>query len=1176
MPRSYARAVRGGDSDDDASASVDVSASNNDNSNTPVETQQTQPTQETVTMASRLRGKTRQSTTRVTNFDAEMSNQQIRQALATALVTSEVEIQIATEPLWHLRKTIGTVVTRARNTVCVKFADDDLGTIDFPLSPSMKQRFKVKELHVLRTCPLHVPLATYNSPVHPDRKSATIYVDGGARDQPGKGAAAIILKRTSEQAPDKVEVGVRAARYFEYVTSSMAEGIAMAAALKLARRLKEHENELSITVVGDSEVMYNFLVEGTRKGKDAHMIDVYDDMRTAWNAVRDVVTLARMNRRHGNPADDVANDSMNKETHLGSTDDVALFLEPTVFPPRRKVQHRVVRPRPEVEFTYDENSLPTTFEQFAAIRRLPTRGSVPGSGVELWSHCVVQHLQKVVQAPGESKETEFMRLLMLPTYFLPARASVTRVMRHMQRAEAFHLQLESGRRERSHRSEHRLSEAINRCLMEYRIRRGSRLLSSAADAPDIPHEEKVDKMKQKSLDGDFVTNIDREQVRMFSSSEVQDAIHKVNKDAANAIDGWTKDLIVQAAEVNSEIYALLADLLHWLLTAELSQFTRDCLVMSRGVGIPKPDGGVRPICVSSIFVKLLGTLCTAEDDKRPSENQYAIGTKDGAKRIVHKVKDFIQRKGKQHSAVLRFDVSNAYGTMSRTLLQKLMETADHPLRQYFRLVYGRKSHIAVFGPEGKTDFIPLGEGVKQGDATSSLLFCLGVDVALGELNKFLSDNGIYAEIYMYMDDLTICVDVEHADLVSKAAIAALNKIGFKVNEDKSKILTDMVGQFVLPRCSHEEMFIILGANIAESAAAYKQFTDNLLERQAQYFDLFKRVSLHPQAVCTLLRICGHPRIHYFCATTPPDEMKPVTEFFDQQVKAMVEQLLDPTGLTEVPAGILHDDLGFGAPHYSKYCGDIFNETKRVSLENDPRSACVPLTTRNHQSNQTDAQADAAWMFFDRANSLTGTQFSTALAIRLGVMPRKLQIHGSKCNCGYLYTTDAHDTFDHIFTCDLATPIGHSTRHNRVRDAIVTTCRLFGITVTKEPTCFTYPDGHARRPDVLLHTQPQSVAIDVSLTSCLPCGDSIKRIEKEKAELHAHAVQATDCIFYPFVMATRGFIGKRALDLIGTAKRALMPYQQRYFVRQLHHAVATAAATGRSDAVVLAVSRLRGW
>merc|ERR1711991_235444 len=71
-------------------------------------------------MASRLRGKTRQSTTRVTNFDAEMSNQQIRQALATALVTSEVEIQIATEPLWHLRKTIGTVVTRARNTVCVK------------------------------------------------------------------------------------------------------------------------------------------------------------------------------------------------------------------------------------------------------------------------------------------------------------------------------------------------------------------------------------------------------------------------------------------------------------------------------------------------------------------------------------------------------------------------------------------------------------------------------------------------------------------------------------------------------------------------------------------------------------------------------------------------------------------------------------------------------------------------------------------------------------------------------------------------------------------------------------------------------------------------------------------------------------------------------------------------
>merc|ERR1711916_280153 len=106
----------------------------------------------------------------------------------------------------------------------------------------------------------------------------------------------------------------------------------------------------------------------------------------------------------------------------------------------------------------------------------------------------------------------------------------------------------------------------------------------------------------------------------------------------------------------------------------------------------------------------------------------------------------------------------------------------------------------------------------------------------------------------------------------------------------------------------------------------------------------------------------------------------------------------------------------------------------------------------------------------------------------------------KKNCGnYVYDEDARETVDHILACDSSTPAGHTLRHNMVRDTIIHTARMYGITTTKEPTCFTYGDGHARRPDALFHTQPLGLATDVSMTSRYPCDEHIQRIEKEKPQ-----------------------------------------------------------------------------
>jgi hypothetical protein len=138
------------------------------------------------------------------------------------------------------------------------------------------------------------------------------------------------------------------------------------------------------------------------------------------------------------------------------------------------------------------------------------------------------------------------------------------------------------------------------------------------------------------------------------------ALNKCSTQAANAIDAWSRKLIEQAIEFDGEIASMLGEFLHYLLCGKHTPYFRAVINLSRGVALPKPDGsGVRPLCVSSIFLKMLGLIASERDNRKPSEAQYAIGPKDGAKRVVHKVRDFVLRN-RQHGAVCRFDISNAY------------------------------------------------------------------------------------------------------------------------------------------------------------------------------------------------------------------------------------------------------------------------------------------------------------------------------------------------------------------------------------------------------------------------------------------------------------------------------------------------------------------------------------
>lgn len=1091
-------------------------------------------------LSSQLPARTRRAQIRLSATLRQLTRGQILNQLKNTAVNNEVAVTYADPPLWHEQTFIGKIIAIDGPARLVKTASGDIHKIPFT-----NDRI-ITEVVITKQSALNVPINHCNAESI-DPSLTTIFLDGGSRPNPGPSASAIVLRSIGTDLRVTEE---NHSQYFPLATNNIAEGIALLAALRLAHRILDN-GASKINVVTDSEAAYKILL-GISKVEDPKLTPIFKIARETFLPIAGKITIATMRREHGNPADQICTAAIMKGKGEG---DANLFIDPPVLPRPVKVANKPPADTPYIPSKFE---IPADEVQFQSIHRFKVRSKVPTACIPLWTHIFRHHLQAWADAPSNAeKEEAFIRILLLPHVYLPQNAATHKIQRRMELGVPFNISHQSASNRQERQFDDRIKrqvEAINHLVDDHKLRTANRLLQTSASGDEIPFNEKVNKMKEKVVEDEFKSTIEIKSIPIISGHEIAAALKKINKQSALAIDGLSKEHLSAAIQTDPEIASMIGVLLTWVVSNPVSDKLRRIITMSRGVVLPKDDGGARPICMSGILLKLLGGICMMRDGSKPSHMQYAIGYEDGHKRVVHKVFNHID-KG---AAVVKIDCKNAFGMMPRRIIQEQLATADESLRQYFRLVYGSASNICIYGPDQNT-LIQLGDGIKQGDATSSFFFCLGLDKALFNISSACRELGIHMSIYAYMDDITICCKPEDIDRIMSIATESLIRIGLQVNRQKSKVLTDHF---------NEEPFIVLGANLNLNPVSQAAYARNVIARQEKYFALLRQLPLHPQIHFHLLRICGAPRILYQCCVTPPDTFGEVTGYFDATIKDHLKTILDPSGQVFIPEDTLHSVQGAGMPNYHMNRHTLWSATKQMALSDDPNAVRIPLTTTSELTvAHPGSQVDAHWLFYESSNKLTPAQFSTALAIKLGIHRRQDSMEGSKCNCGHIY--DNSNTHEHIFTCDMATPFGHTYRHNLVRDAITDVIRKFGITCTKEPTCFTYDDGKKHRPDVLAHTTPMKMAIDVSL---IHSGANMQNAEKEKTERHSKACGKSNTVFYPFVMFTRGTLGPKAEAFIRSISNYVQPCMQQAFIKDLQHSVATAAAKGRADALTAAVMR----
>lgn len=1061
--------------------------------------------------------------------------------------------------------------------------------------PPRDERVTIHEVVVSIPRFFGLPPIVANRPIE-QCPAQVIFADGGTQNGTSISSAGIVVRqRGTDPTPDFWDPdrdGARCAllpsdeQHAKYYVSSTNNAMELTAFIAMCRYAKKHPR-VSVGVI-DSKWVYDAIVGKPRITK-LILKKYVEDAKQAYSDVSSFLTIGHMMRHYGNPADVVVKDARRIGAALPNTDN-ELFPEPpdcSTHSARAAQMPKVDKPiRTSVDDIVQQI---TSVEEFATLYRYNARGSCPTACLNAWAAIVAQQVAAVTQAKTDvDRDRAMIGLLILPNVFLPTQKSISQIQHHMIETKPFHVDVprdanrvqpdaappaeaaDEPSPEPQERNMKRLGQAVARLAFDRKIKSAVKLLHQAANAEDIPFETKLAKLRTKFIPRcDAVAEHPLTRTASFDTVRINDVLKHMPKQAATCIDRWTPKLLLQAIAVLPTIADDIGVICAQINDDVYGPLVQDCIRMGRCVGIPKEEdkNSVRPIVLSCFFAKLTGGLVFAASRPKCSRNQFALGIKRGAERIIHQVREEF-RNGK---VVIRIDVSNAFNTAKRAHIERLLREkgAEEAMRVFFKTMYHKSAKLAVYGPHAaKIEFIDFEEGIRQGDAFSAYFFCLLMDEVIADILK------IHPHVHAraFMDDLTITADATDAEAITETVVAALRHWGFTPNPDKSKILcraedAEQLSHIPQIQIQSAGKFRVLGANITDE---YAQYNDEQQRKVDKFFTALEQVQLHPHLAFTIMRLCGNPKMIFYASTTPPEHSLRVVEGFQRRLIQTAERILD----FEIPALVQHLKHGAGLPDYVTRRQMLYENAKMMSLQGTQPVPVElvydtdPKLVGDKLAAHLEGQHTAEWLFYLPPNSaghLNPMEFKLAMAIRCHTLPKTtLRALARQCNCGFMMRTP-EDIIDHVLVCNKASFFTKATRHNLVKYGIVEVLRRYALHAIVEPNMYVYPPGEAhRRPDItVMATPPLATDIVVVQQHGLIVGQNAEKEAAVKNATHAEAVGKFGHQFIPIAMETHGFKDKSCYDWVNRIRSFVQPHLADRIRDDLHQAMACALAKSRA-------------
>ena len=334
----------------------------------------------------------------------------------------------------------------------------------------------------------------------------------------------------------------------------------------------------------------------------------------------------------------------------------------------------------------------------------------------------------------------------------------------------------------------------------------------------------------------------------------------------------------------------------------------------------KPDGDVRPVCVTGILRKLAsGTLLSQFKEgivQRFEESHQYGASKDGNVKVFHAIKTLLEAD--PTLAAVSMDCRNAFNCVSRFAVLKGLRTICPQLIPFFCDIYARCNKVRFSRSDLEGIFhtdVSNKEGVQQGCTFGSILFCIATLETIERMRfEFCADGS--ARVFCICDDVYI---VAKPLLAMKMAAWYEREIGLgdhtatspgpalSINRSKSHVyspmalpesprgVTDVYADYVVH--TPDEGIKVLGGYIGADAWVIKRLGAHTQELIGRFWrlELLSRADLF--IVQQLVPMCYISRFSHLLRYHAPSLIVEAAREFDALTMALMEVFFKIEALT---------------------------------------------------------------------------------------------------------------------------------------------------------------------------------------------------------------------------------------------------------------------------------------
>ena len=248
--------------------------------------------------------------------------------------------------------------------------------------------------------------------------------------------------------------------------------------------------------------------------------------------------------------------------------------------------------------------------------------------------------------------------------------------------------------------------------------------------------------------------------QIFSTKELIDACRRRDPAKAPGPCGLSFLHMRTLFAVDDSLATKLTAYLNLIVADRLDEVSRNLVVASRCVAVPKPKGGVRPIAVGCSLLRLVqaASLSKQRDAiiKYLYPLQYGVGVRSGLELMTHTIKAHLELN--PGHLVIASDAENAFNSWDRGKLWPVLDEHLPALSNLTRFSYAKPSVCLFAEPDGPAEAIESTVGSRQGCGLGSLTYCLALQPAVQQLQTEFPD----ALILTYVDDLHIVAEPKRA------------------------------------------------------------------------------------------------------------------------------------------------------------------------------------------------------------------------------------------------------------------------------------------------------------------------------------------------------------------------------------------------------------------------------